>query len=41
VFGVSLDRAIAISRIKENYELPAVAYHCIEYLDANNAAEEE
>nr|CAG8558736.1 105_t:CDS:10 [Entrophospora candida] len=41
VFGVSLDQAIAVSRIKENYELPAVVYRCIEYLDANNAAEEE
>ncbi|PKY46144.1 RhoGAP-domain-containing protein [Rhizophagus irregularis] len=41
VFGVPLDQAIAIARIKEGYELPAVVYRCIEYLDAKNATEEE
>ncbi|CAJ0922359.1 15847_t:CDS:10, partial [Entrophospora sp. SA101] len=41
VFGVPLDQAIAVSRIKEGYELPAVLYRCIEYLDAKDAAEEE
>jgi len=41
VFGVPLDQAIAVARIKEGYELPAVLYRCIEYLDAKNATEEE
>jgi RalA-binding protein 1 len=41
VFGVPLDLAISIARIKEGYELPAVVYRCIEYLDAKNATEEE
>ncbi|CAG8450432.1 16606_t:CDS:2 [Acaulospora morrowiae] len=41
VFGVPLDQAISVVRIKEGYELPAVVYRCIEYLDAKNASEEE
>ncbi|CAI2179988.1 13156_t:CDS:2, partial [Funneliformis geosporum] len=41
VFGVPLDYAISVARIKEGYELPAVLYRCIEYLDAYNATEEE
>ncbi|RIA90878.1 hypothetical protein C1645_724489 [Glomus cerebriforme] len=41
VFGVPLDQAIAVARIKEGYELPAVVYRCIEYLDSKNATEEE
>jgi len=36
VFGLSLAEAIAASKIKANYELPAVVYRCIEYLDAND-----
>lgn len=41
VFGVPLDEAVRISRISEGYELPAVVYRCIEYLDAKNAVLEE
>jgi len=41
VFGVPLDQAIAVARIKEGYELPAIVYRCIGYLDAKNAAYEE
>ncbi|ORX43361.1 RhoGAP-domain-containing protein [Piromyces finnis] len=41
VFGLSLAEAIAASKIKANYELPAVVYRCIEYLDANDAQNEE
>ncbi|KAJ3041005.1 hypothetical protein HDV00_010078 [Rhizophlyctis rosea] len=41
VFGVPLDVAVAVSRVKEGYELPAVVYRCIEYLDAKKAADEE
>ncbi|KAF0384569.1 RhoGAP-domain-containing protein [Gigaspora margarita] len=33
--------AISVARIKEGYELPAVIYRCIEYLDANDADKEE
>ncbi|RIB24683.1 hypothetical protein C2G38_2167915 [Gigaspora rosea] len=41
VFGIPLDQAISVARIKEGYELPAVVYRCIEYLDANEADKEE
>ncbi|KAI8817111.1 uncharacterized protein EV422DRAFT_500334, partial [Fimicolochytrium jonesii] len=41
VFGVPLDQAVAISRVREDLQLPAVLYRCIEYLDAKNANEEE
>lgn len=41
VFGVPLDVAVRISRINEGYELPAIVYRCIEYLDAMNAVMEE
>jgi len=41
VFGLTLAEAIAASKIKANYELPAVVYRCIEYLDKNNAQNEE
>lgn len=41
VFGVSLDEAVRISRVSEGYELPAVVYRCIEYLDAMDAVLEE
>ncbi|KAI9019390.1 hypothetical protein CLU79DRAFT_248978 [Phycomyces nitens] len=41
VFGVSLEEAVRVSRISEKYELPAIAYRCIEYLEAKNAFEEE
>ncbi|RCH83615.1 hypothetical protein CU098_000659 [Rhizopus stolonifer] len=41
VFGVSLEEAVLISRINEGYELPAIVYRCIEFLDAMNAVQEE
>ncbi|RIB16392.1 Rho GTPase activation protein [Gigaspora rosea] len=41
VFGIPLNQAILVARIKEGYELPAVVYRCIEYLDANDANKEE
>jgi len=40
VFGLTLAEAIATSKIKANYELPAVVYRCIEYLDAKGAQNE-
>jgi RalA-binding protein 1 len=41
VFGVSLEEAVRICRVSEGYELPAVVYRCIEYLDAMDAVLEE
>ncbi|SAM08018.1 hypothetical protein [Absidia glauca] len=41
VFGIPLDEAIQVCRISQEYELPAVVYRCIEYLEAKNAAQEE
>ncbi|KAG4087027.1 RhoGAP-domain-containing protein [Neocallimastix lanati (nom. inval.)] len=41
VFGVNLETAIKNSKIKDDYELPAIVYRCIEYLDAKGAYEEE
>ncbi|KAJ3374086.1 hypothetical protein GGF31_008302 [Allomyces arbusculus] len=41
VFGVPLDRAIAAGRVKDGYEMPAVVYRCIEFLDAHDARNEE
>jgi len=34
VFGVPLETAVKNSKIKDDYELPAIVYRCIEYLDA-------
>ncbi|KAI8882577.1 RhoGAP-domain-containing protein [Backusella circina FSU 941] len=41
VFGVPLEEAVRVSRVAEGYELPAIVYRCIEYLDAMNAVLEE
>ena len=41
VFGIPLQYAIAYSKVKEGYELPAVVYRCIEFLDAHKAYLEE
>ncbi|KAI8988323.1 hypothetical protein BDF20DRAFT_855141 [Mycotypha africana] len=41
VFGVPLEEAVRISRVTEGYDLPAVVYRCIEFLDAMNAVHEE
>ncbi|KAI9249157.1 hypothetical protein BDA99DRAFT_488448 [Phascolomyces articulosus] len=41
VFGVPLEDAIRACKISDNYELPAVVYRCIEYLEAKNATQEE
>ncbi|RIB30255.1 hypothetical protein C2G38_2275083, partial [Gigaspora rosea] len=41
VFDIPLNQAISVACIKEGYELPAVIYRCIEYLDANDADKEE
>lgn len=41
VFGVSLEQAVEQARIQPGYELPAVVYRCIEYLNAHKAKLEE
>jgi RalA-binding protein 1 len=41
VFGVPLQEAVNVARVKEGFDLPAVIYRCVEYLEANNAQEEE
>ncbi|TPX68366.1 hypothetical protein SpCBS45565_g03134 [Spizellomyces sp. 'palustris'] len=41
VFGVPLEQAVAVSRVRDDMSLPAVVYRCIEYLDAKRANEEE
>eukprot|EP00833_Pecoramyces_ruminatium_P016466 jgi/Orpsp1_1/1190498/evm.model.d7180000079401.1 len=41
VFGVPLEVAVKNSKIKDDYELPAIVYRSIEYLDAKGAYEEE
>lgn len=41
MFGVPLEQAVNVCRIKDDLALPAVVYRCIEYLDAKKANEEE
>ncbi|KAF9194265.1 hypothetical protein BGZ51_000425 [Haplosporangium sp. Z 767] len=41
VFGVALEEAIEQARVQPGYELPAVVYRCIEYLNAHKAKHEE
>ncbi|KAJ3032040.1 UNVERIFIED_CONTAM: hypothetical protein HDU68_008073 [Siphonaria sp. JEL0065] len=41
IFGAPLEHGIAISRISDDLELPAIVYRCIEYLDYYKASQEE
>ncbi|KAJ2548511.1 Rho GTPase activating protein [Coemansia sp. RSA 1933] len=41
IFGLPLERAVKLTKIKEHYHLPAVVYRCIEFLDAKKAWLEE
>lgn len=41
VFGVTLEQAMEQGRVQPGYELPAVVYRCIEYLNAHKAKLEE
>lgn len=41
VFGVSLEQAVDQARVQPGYELPAVVYRCIEYLNYHKAKLEE
>lgn len=41
VFGVSLERAVSVSRVCEHYDLPAIVHRCIEYMESKDALTEE
>lgn len=41
VFGIPLKEAIQVARVREGYELPAIVYRCIDFLEARNAIQEE
>ncbi|CAO3600511.1 unnamed protein product [Absidia cylindrospora] len=41
VFGVPLEEAVRISKISKTYELPAIVFRCIEFLENKNAIFEE
>ena len=41
VFGVPLQEAVEIARVREDSELPAVIFRCVQYLTAVNAENEE
>ncbi|GJJ78496.1 RalA-binding protein 1 [Entomortierella parvispora] len=41
IFGVPLEQAIEQARVLSGYQLPAVVYRCIEYLNAHRAKMEE
>lgn len=41
VFGVSLEESIRLTRISEKFDLPAIVYRCIAYLEAKDAIHEE
>ncbi|KAI8373601.1 RhoGAP domain protein [Choanephora cucurbitarum] len=41
VFGIPLVDAVALSRINDSYDLPAIVHRCIEYLETKDALYEE
>ncbi|KAI8142677.1 hypothetical protein BJV82DRAFT_713799 [Fennellomyces sp. T-0311] len=41
VFGIPLEDAIKVAKVTDQYELPAIVYRCIDYLEAKNAIQEE
>lgn len=41
VFGVPLEEAVQRARVKDGFELPAVVFRCVEYLQAKSAVSEE
>ncbi|KAI8873239.1 hypothetical protein GQ42DRAFT_115743, partial [Ramicandelaber brevisporus] len=40
VFGLALEKAVELTRVRDGYDLPAVVYRCIEYLDSSGAVYE-
>jgi RalA-binding protein 1 len=41
VFGVPIQEAVEIARVKEDLDLPAVVFRCVQYLDNVKAENEE
>ena len=41
VFGIPLEDAIKVAKVSDQYELPAIVYRCIDYLEAKDAIQEE
>lgn len=41
IFGIPLENAVNVSRVCEQYDLPAIVHRCIEYLEARDALTEE
>lgn len=41
IFGVPLEAAVRVSRISERYQLPAIVYRCIAFLEEKDAVNEE
>lgn len=41
IFGIPLENAVAVSRVCEQYDLPAIVHRSIEYLEAKDALTEE
>ncbi|KAI7855215.1 hypothetical protein BDC45DRAFT_462339 [Circinella umbellata] len=41
VFGIPLEEAIKVAKVSDQYELPAIVYRCIDYLEAKDAIQEE
>lgn len=41
VFGVPIQEAVEIARVREDSDLPAVVFRCVQYLSSVKAEEEE
>ncbi|KAI9478079.1 MAG: hypothetical protein EXX96DRAFT_504273 [Benjaminiella poitrasii] len=41
VFGIPLESAVSVSRVSDQYDLPAIVHRCLEYLEAKGALTEE
>lgn len=41
IFGVSLQEAVSVARIRDDLELPAIVFRTIEYLETKQALTEE
>lgn len=41
VFGIPLEEVVSKSRVNDQYDLPAIVYRCIVYIEAKNGLDEE
>lgn len=41
VFGISLQNAVMVARVSDQYQLPAIVHRCIEYMEMKDALVEE